>query len=86
MIRGGVALHVAHTNADAARPGVSDALAELIGLRVLRPLDPRPDGVTGIGRIGELPEAEPFATFVERVAGAFRGPNQACSARATRTG
>ncbi|GAA4549482.1 Nif3-like dinuclear metal center hexameric protein [Amycolatopsis samaneae] len=67
MIRAGVALYCAHTNADSADPGVSDALAAAIGLRVLRPLDPKADGVTGIGRIGELPEAEPFVAFVERV-------------------
>ncbi len=38
MIRGGVAHFVAHTNADVARPGVSDALAELLGLADIRPL------------------------------------------------
>lgn len=70
LIRAGIALYCAHTNADAAGPGVSDALAAAIGLRVLRPLDPR-DGTTGIGRIGELPEAEPFAVFVQRVAEAL---------------
>jgi putative NIF3 family GTP cyclohydrolase 1 type 2 len=35
-------LYVAHTNADVADPGVSDALGETFGLRDLRPLDPRP--------------------------------------------
>ncbi|WP_375498535.1 Nif3-like dinuclear metal center hexameric protein [uncultured Jatrophihabitans sp.] len=39
MIRGGVAHLVAHTNADVADPGVSDALAERLGLTDLRPLD-----------------------------------------------
>jgi len=39
MIRAGVAHYVAHTNADAARPGVSDALADVLGLADLRPLD-----------------------------------------------
>src|SRR4051812_5755414 len=43
MIRAGVAHFVAHTNADVARPGVSDALADRLGLTELRPLDPRPD-------------------------------------------
>lgn len=38
LIEAGCALYVAHTNADVARPGVSDALAEAIGLRELRPL------------------------------------------------
>ncbi|WP_328606633.1 Nif3-like dinuclear metal center hexameric protein [Amycolatopsis sp. NBC_00345] len=72
MIRGGIALYCAHTNADSADPGVSDALAEAIGLTVRRPLDPHvPGGRTGIGRIGELPEAEPFGAFVQRVAEAL---------------
>ena len=43
MIRGGVAHLVAHTNADVAAPGVSDALGERIGLTGLRPLDPEDD-------------------------------------------
>ncbi|HET6877444.1 MAG TPA: Nif3-like dinuclear metal center hexameric protein [Jatrophihabitans sp.] len=38
MVRAGVAHFVAHTNADVAAPGVSDALAERFGLRDLRPL------------------------------------------------
>lgn len=71
MIREGIALYCAHTNADSADPGVSDALAHAIGLRVTGPLEPKADGVTGIGRLGELPEAEPFAVFVQRVANAL---------------
>src|SRR3954447_23647034 len=43
MIRSGLAHFVAHTNADVARPGVSDALAERIGLRELRPLEAQPE-------------------------------------------
>ncbi|MFL6136419.1 MAG: Nif3-like dinuclear metal center hexameric protein [Frankiaceae bacterium] len=42
LIRAGVALHAAHTNADAADPGVSDALARALGLAELRPLEPHP--------------------------------------------
>lgn len=38
MIRAGVAHYVAHTNADVATPGVSDALADRLGLTALRPL------------------------------------------------
>ncbi|GAA5120632.1 Nif3-like dinuclear metal center hexameric protein [Pseudonocardia adelaidensis] len=38
LIRGGTALFTAHTNADAADPGVSDALAAAIGLDVSGPL------------------------------------------------
>jgi putative NIF3 family GTP cyclohydrolase 1 type 2 len=40
LIRGGSALFTAHTNADAASPGVSDALAETLGLTVDGPLAP----------------------------------------------
>ncbi|PYC77285.1 Nif3-like dinuclear metal center hexameric protein [Streptomyces tateyamensis] len=71
LIRAGIALHVAHTNADHADPGVSDALAEAIGLKVTGPLlaDPTdPAGRRGTGRIGELPEPLPLAAFAARVA------------------
>ncbi|WP_090030605.1 Nif3-like dinuclear metal center hexameric protein [Cellulomonas marina] len=42
LVRGGVALLTAHTNADAAAEGVNEALARAIGLRDLRPLAPAP--------------------------------------------
>jgi dinuclear metal center YbgI/SA1388 family protein len=42
LVTRGVALHVAHTNADTAFPGVSDALARTLGLTDVRPLVPRP--------------------------------------------
>ncbi len=38
LIRSGVALYVAHTNADVAKPGVSDALAAVLGLGDVEPL------------------------------------------------
>jgi dinuclear metal center YbgI/SA1388 family protein len=40
LIGAGVALYTAHTNADVASPGVSDALGEVLGLTDLRPLEP----------------------------------------------
>jgi dinuclear metal center YbgI/SA1388 family protein len=40
LIRSGSSLFVAHTNADAARPGVSDALAARLGLSELVALEP----------------------------------------------
>ncbi len=43
MIRSGVAHFVAHTNADVACPGVSDALAGRLGLDRMRPLEPQAD-------------------------------------------
>ncbi|NYD35948.1 Nif3-like dinuclear metal center hexameric protein [Actinomycetospora corticicola] len=63
LIRAGVALFAAHTNADAAEPGVSDALADALGVVVEAPLDPS----SGIGRIGRLPGPESFEAFVARV-------------------
>ncbi|MCK2240772.1 MULTISPECIES: Nif3-like dinuclear metal center hexameric protein [unclassified Crossiella] len=42
LIRNGAGLLCAHTNADSADPGVSDALAEALGLRVTGPLDAKP--------------------------------------------
>ncbi len=43
MIRAGIAHYVAHTNADVAVPGVSDALADRLGLTGLRPLEVAPE-------------------------------------------
>jgi dinuclear metal center YbgI/SA1388 family protein len=44
LIRSGSALFTAHTNADSAAPGVSDALAEALGLEVDGVLSPVPSG------------------------------------------
>jgi dinuclear metal center YbgI/SA1388 family protein len=73
LIRGDVALYVAHTNADVANPGVSDALAARLGLRDLRPLVPATgpaagDG-RGAGRIGELSLPMDLAEFTAFAAG-----------------
>ncbi|GAB2716677.1 Nif3-like dinuclear metal center hexameric protein [Kitasatospora kifunensis] len=71
LIRAGIALQVAHTNADHADPGVSDALAEAVGLRITGPLIPDPSdpaGRRGTGRIGELPEPLALADFAAQVA------------------
>jgi dinuclear metal center YbgI/SA1388 family protein len=58
LIKADVALYVAHTNADIANPGVSDALAERLGLTTLRPLVDQGEG-RGAGRVGEL--AQPLS-------------------------
>jgi dinuclear metal center YbgI/SA1388 family protein len=42
LLASGCGLLVAHTNADVADPGVSDALAAAVGLRDTRPLQPQP--------------------------------------------
>ncbi|WP_166356337.1 Nif3-like dinuclear metal center hexameric protein [Phytoactinopolyspora limicola] len=81
MVREGIALYTAHTNADSAVAGVNDALASALGLRQLRPLrphvgddqqDPGAAGAgAGLGRIGLLDRPEPLREFVRRVAGAL---------------
>ncbi len=44
LIAAGIALHVVHTNADSADPGVSDALAAALGLVEQRPWNPQRRG------------------------------------------
>ncbi|WP_131741267.1 Nif3-like dinuclear metal center hexameric protein [Actinomadura roseirufa] len=65
MIGGGLALYTAHTNADVADPGVSDALARAVGVTgELRPMAPADgDPRRGHGRIGELAEPVTLAEF-----------------------
>ncbi|MGH3094873.1 MAG: Nif3-like dinuclear metal center hexameric protein [Streptosporangiales bacterium] len=75
LVRGGRSLYVAHTNADVAPHGVSEVLAEALGLRDLAPLvaaPDLPDGL-GLGRIGTLATPEPLRAFTERVAVAVPG-------------
>src|SRR5205814_2288055 len=67
LIKADIALYTAHTNADVASPGVSDALAHRLGLTDLRPLVPTEDG-RGTGRIGALPSPVPLAAFTARIA------------------
>jgi dinuclear metal center YbgI/SA1388 family protein len=70
LISHGIALANAHTNADHATPGVSDALAAAVGLVDLTPLAPLESG-GGTGRVGRLPEPLALAEFAEVVAGAL---------------
>ncbi|MQY08221.1 Nif3-like dinuclear metal center hexameric protein [Actinomadura macrotermitis] len=70
LIGAGTALYTAHTNADVADPGVSDALARAVGLTgKLRPLAPAgDDSGRGLGRVGELPEPLTLREFTARAA------------------
>lgn len=67
LIRADVALYVAHTNADTANPGVSDALASCFQLADTRPLRAAEDG-RGIGRVGRLPAPLTLRELTERAA------------------
>jgi dinuclear metal center YbgI/SA1388 family protein len=71
LIRGGVGLLVAHTNADVATPGVSDALAARLRLREVGPLPTsagRRTAERNPGRVGALPEPMTLGAFVSYVA------------------
>ena len=67
LIANGIALAAAHTNADHAYPGVSDALGSALGLSEMRPIDPLPE-LTGTGRIGVLAESTTLERFSDLVA------------------
>ncbi|OFK64108.1 MULTISPECIES: Nif3-like dinuclear metal center hexameric protein [Corynebacterium] len=76
LIRNGVALLAAHTNADKARPGVNDKLAELVGITPGRPIVPvepyeNLDEALGLGRVGELEQPMTLREFTQRVADAL---------------
>ncbi len=71
LIKHDIALHVAHTNADRADPGVSDALAGALDLRVTGPLVPDPTdpaGRRGLGRICAVDPPMKLSEFAERAA------------------
>jgi dinuclear metal center YbgI/SA1388 family protein len=68
LVLAGCGLLVAHTNADNARPGVSDALAALFGLQDTVPLAPAGGDGEGTGRVGALPEPLRLSALVERAA------------------
>lgn len=64
LIRAGCALLAAHTNADVVAAGTSAVMADLLGLRDVRPLVPSPaNPLHGIGRVGDLPEPTTLGRF-----------------------
>ncbi|HTK67372.1 MAG TPA: Nif3-like dinuclear metal center hexameric protein [Pseudonocardia sp.] len=72
LIRAGVGLFTAHTNADSADPGVSDALAAALGVRVEGPLQAR--GTDPLDKIVTfVPEGEPAARVLDALAAAGAG-------------
>jgi dinuclear metal center YbgI/SA1388 family protein len=61
----------AHTNLDAARGGLNDVMAELLGLSESRPLRPAPgDPEVGLGRVGRVAPTT-LAELAARAAKAF---------------
>ncbi len=75
LIRSGIALYNAHTNADVAHDGVAQALSDLFGLRGAVPMVPHDDPTVGLGRIGELETPMPLSQFARVVAARLpKGP------------
>jgi dinuclear metal center YbgI/SA1388 family protein len=71
LIESGTALLTVHTNGDSAVGGVSDVLADALGLENVSPLTPAANGLPeeGIGRVGDLAEAVTLGDFAARVFG-----------------
>ena len=64
LVRAGVGLFVAHTNADKADGGVNDALAAVIGLAEVQPL---PSGLGRVGTVDPLSLADFAALVADRL-------------------
>ena len=77
LIKSNISLICMHTNLDAAEGGVNDVLAEKIGLGNLSVLDVLGtcgNREYGIGRVGELSQAESTTAFLKRVKSALNAP------------
>ena len=68
LISHNIALFTAHTNADSAAEGVSDALARVLGVSDAVPLSSGATAEVGLGRIGRLETPVSLAEFADRVA------------------
>ncbi|MEU9101256.1 Nif3-like dinuclear metal center hexameric protein [Streptomyces sp. NPDC048361] len=79
LIKHDIALHVAHTNADTADPGVSDALAGALDVRVIGPLVPDatdPAGRRGLGRVCAVEPPMTLGAFAARAAARLPATSQ----------
>ncbi|WP_346924832.1 Nif3-like dinuclear metal center hexameric protein [uncultured Arthrobacter sp.] len=71
LIESGTGLLTVHTNGDSAVGGVSDVLADALGLQNVAPLSPAANGLPeeGIGRVGDLEDVLTLGDFAARVFG-----------------
>lgn len=71
LIESGTGLLTVHTNGDSAVGGVSDVLADALGLQNVAPLTPAVNGLPeeGIGRVGDLEDVMTLGDFAARVFG-----------------
>ena len=68
LVQNDIAVFSFHTRLDAAEGGINDALANLLGLAHVEPLD------GGLGRVGELPSPLSMHDFAEKVKCALGAP------------
>lgn len=69
LIERRIGLLACHTNADAARDGVSDVLLRACGVERMQPLEPwSEDPEIGIGRVGDLDEPVRLVELSQRLA------------------
>ncbi|MCD4754231.1 MAG: Nif3-like dinuclear metal center hexameric protein [Deltaproteobacteria bacterium] len=76
FLRENIALAAAHTNLDSTVGGVSDLLADALGLSDVKPLqtsEPNPPSV-GLGRIGNLPYGCKLSEIMLKVSSMLRNP------------
>ena len=72
LVQHGCALYAAHTNADIPADGVSDIIAQKIGLRNTQPLSPDENNQRiGIGRVGTLSKPCTLEEFALQLAKIF---------------
>lgn len=64
LVERGISMFCAHTNADVATDGVSDALGQALGLLDIGPLTHLP----GLGRVGRLESPQSLGSFADQVA------------------
>lgn len=76
LIRGGCALHTAHTNADVVESGPTGTIFDLLGIPAgpghripFEPLADQPE--RGLGLVGNLPEPVSLREFADKVASIF---------------
>jgi len=69
----GIAVVAAHTNADVVTDGVSDVLANALGLQSVTPLVPGATQETGLGRRGELSEPTTLEELAVRLSEVLPG-------------
>lgn len=87
LVQAGCGLFVAHTNADVADPGVSDALATALGLREVRPLQPQPtEPLDKLVVFIPTPDADQLLDALTQAGAGNVGDYQRCAWTTTGTG